>query len=329
MNKRVDYIDHIKGLTIWAVVWFHTVHPTWLTATLVNSVFFFLSGYFFRRKPIRTFLKEKVKTILIPFVFFYLISYPYRIFEYFWDNRTLSGFNWMCLLDVFKFQPQTDYLFVNVPLWFLLCLFFVQMLYYFVSYLDKRIIAVIALLCLGLKEVFMSIPSFFMINAAFYSLGFFALGNLLGKPWIERLKDVRFRKVSLIISLLLFAMLFIPINSLNGWWYETAYHVKLFMVFFILMSVASWFNEKRYMSLLRFYGENSLNILGLHLIPLIVLKRITNAVFGETTIFAGFVQSIIVMAVMYVVILFCIRYIPFLVGKKQPKVAVKVAGSNG
>ncbi len=39
MNKRVDYIDHIKGLTIWAVVWFHTVHPTWLTATLVNSEF--------------------------------------------------------------------------------------------------------------------------------------------------------------------------------------------------------------------------------------------------------------------------------------------------
>lgn len=319
MNKRVDYIDFIKGITIWAVVWFHTSHPEWLTAWLVNSVFFFLSGFFFRRKPIRMFLTEKVKTILIPFVFFYLISYPYRIFEYFWDNRTLSGFNWTYLFDVFNFQPQTDYLFINVPLWFLLCLFSVQILYYFISYLDKRIIFVIALLCLGLKEVFMSIPSFFMINAAFYSLGFFALGNLLGKPWIEKLRNVRFRKVSLAISVLLFAALFIPIDGLSGWWYETAYHVKLFMVFFILMSVASWFNEKRYLSLLRFFGENSLTILGLHIIPLIVLIRITNAVFGETTIFAGFVQSVIVMAIMYVVILFCNRYIPFLVGKKQLK----------
>lgn len=232
-------------------------------------------------------------------------------------SRTLSGFNWNYLFDLFDYTARTDYLFVNVPLWFLFCLFFVQILYYFVSYLDKRIIAVIALLCLGLKEVFMSIPSFFMINAAFYSFGFFALGNLLGKPWIEKLRNVRFRKFSLAISMALFAALFIPIDGLSGWWYDTAYHVKLLMVFFILMSTASWFNEKRYMSLLRFYGENSLTILGLHIIPLTVLIRITNAVFGETTIFAGFVQSVIVMAIMYVVILFCNRYIPFLVGKKQ------------
>ena len=83
------------------------------------------------------------------------------------------------------------------------------------------------------------------------------------------------------------------------------------------MSIASWFNEKRYLSLLRFYGENSLTILGLHIIPLTVLIRITNAIFGETTIFLGFIQSVIVMAIMYVVILFCNKYIPCWVGKKH------------
>ena len=39
-----------------------------------------------------------------------------------------------------------------------------------------------------------------------------------------------------------------------GWWHDMAYHVKLFMVFFILMSVALWFNEKRGLSLVRFDG---------------------------------------------------------------------------
>ncbi|MBR4041821.1 MAG: acyltransferase family protein [Bacteroidaceae bacterium] len=316
MNKRVDYIDLIKGIAIWGVVWVHTSHPSWLT---LNFIFFILGGFFFKRKPFKTFLREKVQHILIPFLFFYLLSYPYRIIEYYWDNRTLVNFNWDCIFDLFKFVPYHDYLFVNVPLWFLVCFFSIQLLYYFISYLDKRSIIVIALLCLGLKNVLFSIPTFFMVNNAFYYMGFFALGNIVGKPWIAKLKDMHFRKVSLIISLLLLAMLFIPINSITGWWYETAYQVKLFMVFFILMSVASWFNEKRYLSLLRFYGENSLTILGLHLIPLIVLKRITNAIFGETTIFAGFVQSVIVMAIMYVVILFCNKYIPFLVGKKQLK----------
>lgn len=257
-----------------------------------------------------------MRYILVPFSFFYLGSYPFRILMHYWDNRTLSTFDWGCIFDVFECSAKTDYLFVNVPLWFLLCIFVIQILYCFISYLNKLQIAIIALLCLCFKSFFYSIPAPFMINAAFYYLGFFALGNLVGKPWIEKLKDIRFRKASLGVSLLLFTALFIPIDALNGWSHDMTYQVKLFMVFFILMSVASWFNEKRGLSLVRFYGENSLTVLGVHVIPLIIIKRVTIAVFGYCTPFMGFVQSIVVMAVMYVVILFCNRYIPFLVGKK-------------
>lgn len=316
MSKRIDYIDVIKGLTIFGVVWVHTVCPQWLTPLLVNSIFFFLAGFFFKRKPLKNFLSEKVRSLLIPFSFFYLISYPFRILLHYWDNRTLTTFDWGCLFDVFECSARPDYLFVNVPLWFLLCIFVIQILYYFISYLNKWWIAIIALLCLCFKSFFHSIPAPFMMNVAFYYLGFFALGNLVGKPWIEKLKDIRFRKVSLLISLFLFVALFIPIDALSGWWHEMAYHVKLFMVFFILMSVASWLNEKRWLSLVRFYGENSLTILGVHVLPLIILIRLTNKVFGYCTPMMGFVQSIIVMAVMYGVILFCNKYIPFLVGKK-------------
>ena len=318
MHKRIDYIDVIKGLTIFGVVWVHTVYPQWLTPLLVNSIFFFLSGFFFKRKLLKTFFREKVRSLLIPFSVFYLISYPFRVLLHYWDNRKLTTFDWGCIFDVFECSAKTDYLYVNVPLWFLLCIFVMQILYYFISYLNKWWIAIVALLCLGLKSLFYSIPAPFMINAAFYYLGFFALGNLVGKPWIEKLKDIRFRKVSLGVSLLLFAALFIPIDALNGWWHDMAYHVKLFMVFFVLMSVASWFNEKRWLSLVRFYGENSLIILGVHVIPLIIIKRITIALFGYCTPMMGLVQSIVVMAVMYGVILFCNKYIPFLVGKKVP-----------
>lgn len=314
MNKRVDYIDVIKGIAIWGVIWRHTTYPDWLT---LNFIFFILGGFFFKRKPIKVFLKEKIQYIIIPFLSFYAVSYPFRIIVHYWDYMTLSTFDWGCLFDVFNISTTTDYLFVNVPLWFLVCLFVIQLLYYFISYLDKRLIFAISILCLCSKSFLFSIPTPFMINAACYYMGFFALGNLLGKPWIEKLKEVRFRKVSLVISGLLFAMLFIPIVHLDGWIYDVVYAFKLLMAFFIMMSVASWFNEKRYLSLVRFYGENSLTILGLHMLPLTVLIRITNAVFGETTIFAGFVQSVIVMAIMYVVILFCNKYIPFLVGKKH------------
>lgn len=315
MNKRVDYIDVIKGFVIFLVIWVHTACPNWLTPLLVNSIFFFLSGIFFKCKPLKIFLFDKVRYILFPFMFFYIVSYFFRILECYWDNRTLTSFDWSIILDVFDISSRTDYLFVNVPLWFLLCLIVIQILYYFISFLDKRLIAVIALLCIVLKNVFLSIPTPFMINAAFYYMGFFAFGNLVGKPWIDKLYDIRFRKVSLGISVLLFVALFVPMGDFEGELYELCYHIKLVMVFFILMSLASWFNGK--LSLVRFWGVNSLTILGLHILVLTVLIRITNALYGESSSFTGFIQSVIVMLIMYVVILFCNRYIPFLVGKKH------------
>ena len=314
---------------IFGVVWVHTSCPRWLIAILVNSIFFLLSGIFFKRKPIRTFLFEKVHGLLVPFLFFYLISYPCKIVEYYWDNRSLKKFDWYCIFDVFTFSSRTDYICVNVTLSFLICLFSVQVLYYFVSYLDNKLKLVISLLCFILRDVFLSVPSLFMVNAACYYMFFFALGNIIGKPLIEKLKDINFRKTSLVLSLFLFVVLLIPINSITEWLFDVIYHIKLLIIFFILMSVASWFNGSSNLSIFRFYGENSLIVLGTHMFPLIFLKRITNAIFGVATPLMGFVQSVIVMALMYVVILFCNKYIPFLVGKKQPKVAVKVAESNG
>ncbi|MEE0805097.1 MAG: acyltransferase family protein [Prevotellamassilia sp.] len=312
-RKRIDYLDAIKGIAIFGVVWVHTSHPDWLT---LNYIFFILGGFFFKRKSLKIFLREKIQYILLPFLFFYLVSYLFRIVVHYWDYRSLTSFEWGCIFDVFDCATQWDYLFVNVPLWFLLCFFVIQILYYFVSYLNKWLIAILALLCMGLKSVFMSVPTPFMINVACYYIGFFAIGNLIGKAWIEKLKDLRFRKLTIGISFISFLALFVPINTLNECCYGTAYHIKLFMVFFVLMSVFSWLNEKSYLSTVRFYGENSLTILGIHVMPLIVVIRITNAIFGYCTPFMGFIQSVIVMAIMYVVILFCNKYIPMLVGKK-------------
>ena len=318
MKTRVDYIDLIKGLTIFGVVWVHTGHYDWLTPLLVNSIFFFLSGFFFRRKPITEFLRGKVYTMFIPFLFFYLISYPFRMLVHYWDYRTLSTFDWGCIWDVFDISARTDYLFVNVPLWFLICLFVIQVIYYFVSYLDKRLIAVLAVLCLMAKDVFYSVPAPFMINAAFYYMGFFALGNVLGKPWIEKLKDKRFRHISLLLSVV-FTAIVIGLNYsfTNDWVMQQVKHVKLFMVFFTLMSVASFFNGNKHLAWLRFLGENSLTILGLHVLPLLIIRRISMKLFGDCTPMIGFVQSLICIVIMYVVILFCNKYIPRLVGKRR------------
>lgn len=85
-KTRIDYIDAIKGIVIFGVVWVHTSHPDWLTPILVNSIFFFLSGIFFKRKPINTFILDKTKKSVdtIRFFLFDILSIP--------NNSTFMGF---------------------------------------------------------------------------------------------------------------------------------------------------------------------------------------------------------------------------------------------
>lgn len=314
MNKRVDYIDLLKGIAIWGVVWRHTTCPSWLT---LNFIFFILGGFFFKRKPLKIFLYEKVRYILIPFVFFYVFSYLYRIILFVCESGSIVDFHWGCLLDVFKVSARTDYLFVNVPLWFLICFFVIQLLYYFISYLDKWIILIVALFCLGFAGFLWTIPTPFMVNAAIHYLGFFAIGNLVGRSWIEKLRDIRFRKVSLAISAVMFMCLFISCDCMSGWCDRMFLISKLFMTFFILMSVASWFDGNRHLSLFRFYGENSLIVFGFHILLIATLDNVVERILGRNTIYTGFLLSMVVMAIMYVVILLCNKYIPFFVGKKN------------
>lgn len=102
---------------------------------------------------------------------------------HFWDTRTLETFNWLCLFDIFKIEERSDYLFVNVPLWFILCLLMIQAIYSLLQQLDQRILFILALLCILFKDILLNFPSPFMINNALYWINFYIMGHLFGKKF--------------------------------------------------------------------------------------------------------------------------------------------------
>ena len=317
-KKRIDYVDLVKGISIFLVVWVHTSHPGWLTFILVNSIFFMLAGFFFKRKPIKLFLKEKVKYLLLPFTFFYLLSYPFRLLLHFWDHRCFDGFNWNCIWDVFTISERTDYLSVNVPLWFILCLFVIQLLYYGISFLPRKIILLIGVAAILLKEILNGIPSMFMVNAAFYYIGFFILGNLSGKSVIEAFHHLK-HKLLIAFS----ALATICLISLSGTFLDASpvapvtEAVSLFSVLLLLLFVCSWGNDRKALRLPKFYGVNTLAVLGYHVPVLIFIKRISNAIFHTSTPLLGFIHCIITLFLLFFIIKWSNRYIPLLVGKKK------------
>lgn len=318
-KKRIDYIDLIKGITMFGVVWLHSIAcPQWLTATLVNSTFFFLSGIFFKTEPFHEFVKKKSRTLLVPFIVFYILCYPYRMIVHYWDFRSLATFDWKCILDIFDICGRSDYLFVNVPLWFILCLFFVQIIYYFISKLNKIAIVLIVLLTIIFKNfIYYDIPTPFMINNACYWVGFFAAGNLCGKFIIGKMEIIRNRIILFIISLVTIFGLCLTNSYLDSdYATDLIYQLKMYAVFGILFSAGSCFDGWKMLSPIRFIGLNSLPMLCMHIPVLIIFGRIFYKITNHNPqIIHGLICTILTCIVCYFLIIFCNKHCPAIVGK--------------
>ena len=133
--SRIEYIDLAKGLCILLVVYFHAASFVSVSSGLDEMMrsfrmplYFFLSGFFF--KPygsFREFLIRKTNRLLIPFAFFYLttsVILPYIFSEYFGHTiNTVVGID-----SLWAFLSLES--FPNIPIWFLWCLFLVNLAFY-------------------------------------------------------------------------------------------------------------------------------------------------------------------------------------------------------
>lgn len=82
MTERIKFIDLAKGMCIMLVVLYHInkrydMYPELfkILSTFRMPLYFFLSGLFFKEyENFLGFLKRKTNKLLIPFLFFYLIT---------------------------------------------------------------------------------------------------------------------------------------------------------------------------------------------------------------------------------------------------------------
>lgn len=193
---RIEYFDLAKGICIIMVVLYHLAE-CYDTTLLVNSYFklirmplyFFLSGVFFKTyEGFFGFLKRKTNKLLIPFSFWYLfVSVGLSLLLYYVFGIRLNRAGDMCFWDsLTAFWTKEN--FPNDPIWFLLCLFHVNILFYLVYLVSSRFkrfdgIAIFSLsmicggggLLLWYKGI--NLPAFF--DSALTSMPFFCFGYLI------------------------------------------------------------------------------------------------------------------------------------------------------
>ena len=236
---RLPYFDLAKGVCILLVVLYHLqeaydVHlPSDRFLLLIRlPLYYFLSGFFFKKYDgYVSFAKKKVKRLLIPFLFFYLLT---SVLLPILANSVLgmnfgTGNDWSLL---YAFLTYSNY--PNIPLWFLWALFLLNLLFYPLN-LYCRSLPILGLVCLVFSCLLgnfspISLPA--SLNRMFDGLFFFYCGYV-------------FR--------LYFA------DSFQKW-----YHAALFVALFFLIGL--WLSGNLVLLLVQHYVGGLLGIIGLILI---------------------------------------------------------------
>ena len=340
-GKRIAYLDLAKGICIVLVMFFHvkgivgrsyTIDP-FLTSFRL-PLYFFLSGLFFRDYGgLGRFVRKKTNRLLVPFFAFYLFGSVFlptvldRLFGIGFSTPTGVAALW-------AFIWPGNY--PNIPIWFLWCLFLVNVLFWLLRRLSAGIttrlcvrqnasgwaMALLAACCLLVYVAGSGLHRHFMADVgnlfkALESLPFFCLGYVVGQSGgLTALDSASRLRVTvsfvLFFAVCLMASLFVPHDS-----------VGVFLVCHLLsgmsgaLMVVALARLLRRVPLLSYLGRYSIIVLLTHgllvkaLTPLV--HRLLPAVGTDVAVLA----VLVLIALSYLLIIpFCCRYLPHVTAQK-------------
>ena len=136
--KRLDYIDFAKALGMLLIVWGHIRLGDWSNAFVYAfhiPLFFFLSGMVFSKKrypDFKSFLLKRINSLIKPYVVFSGLTWIIWVAYSYVSHANVESY-WMPLAQTFIAQGSGGFFIHNVPLWFVSCLFVVEIIYYFLA----------------------------------------------------------------------------------------------------------------------------------------------------------------------------------------------------
>ncbi len=181
-KERIAWIDLARGIGILLILLGHLPGlgklGTWIFSFHV-PLFFFLSGYLFKNDlSFLPFLKKKAKALLLPYAVLSLGVIAYKmLLQLYQKNFTVSKLLRLFLDFIIQRRSGT--------VWFLTCLFLVEILFYFASkYLKKYVLLAVVILApvAGVIYIHFGGPALpWNLDASIMAIPFFYIGYLLKK----------------------------------------------------------------------------------------------------------------------------------------------------
>lgn len=327
-RNRIDYIDIAKGLGMLAIIWGHIMLSGWSCKMVYGfhiPVFFMLSGMCFNQKKYDTFcglIVRRVKTLLVPYMIFSVVTwlvYVAGVLVLHYDTMTNC---WYYMLQTALAQGSDGYLRHNVALWFVTCLFVVDILYYYISKLSDVAILVLSVLCavvgVLLSKHYYNITTLpWSFDSALVAIPFFAFGNLMVKRLSHKtiMKTINNNILSSVMVTVFFTVIFLVgvqlydyismgHNNLghHAWkFYLNAFSGSISVILISLL-LSSLLNQGRFQKpilYIRWLGANSFYVMATHL-PLLSILFIFLANIFQTNSGRDLCANVRIALVIYV-----------------------------
>ena len=275
-RERIAYIDFMKCLCIMLIAMYHIDHDAfnYLAPNLNNALqafrlpmYYFISGIFFKLYDgFGDFTRRKVNNILVPFVFFVVLSYVVRLIEY--AARVAVGSDPIMVDPILLVQPfYLRYWPNTTPIWFLLSLFWVNIIFYALQRWIKPVwglvLAAFALSVLGYWLGANKIQLPWMFDSSLVAMPYFILG--WGMKRLGALEPSRYDKWGIVALLVVAVPIYYLSEFINLHFQVFPAYWKLYLLPFVAILSLFWAckNLPR-VPIMCHYGRYSLIILGTH-----------------------------------------------------------------
>ena len=346
-TKRIDFVDLAKGICILLVVIFHLdfTYSCHLPYSLMSTYFrmplyFILSGLFFKDYGgFKYFLVKKTNKLAIPYIFFYILNillFPFILYFLFPSlyNQPVVGLDYFFCFYYEESNHMPD------AIWFLLCLFILNLIFYGIFAISKHIadfiktknnssnliISSLVILSailggigyyLGVNRINLNL----YFDSALTVVPFFCFGFLLRK-YTNVLYPNRYDKYNflfIIISFIIIRLLYQDLLSYRQNKFDVSF-LSLYLTG-IIGSVSILFIAKyiKRMPIVSYIGRYSIVTLCTHQ-PIIVFMNILFKTLNANI--SAFLQLLITFVVIvilevYVIVPFMIKFMPHVTAQKD------------
>lgn len=303
-NKpRIDYIDLAKGICIILVVIFHagyTINTPALKAMRM-PLYFILSGLFYKDyDSVLVFIKKKVDRILIPFLFFFIIGLI----------PSLGN-----IKDAIV-KPFIMPTLANPPIWFLICLFWTNIIYRIISAeIKSTYIKCFIMLCFGIIGYLLACHNIYLplfLASACSAMPFFYIGSMMRKlPIIYRSERDNIYIMISIIIMICAVMYCIYMGTPFIGFYTNVYFGSIIEIYIVSVAMVVGLlmlcKAVRWLPVISYIGRYSIIVLGLHWICI----AIHGPFYFVGLILSNLLRLVLALILSWISIPLCRRFVPF------------------